>query len=243
MALLSTTAPGADVVVPGTVLLSGVVGSTAYGLAVEGSDVDRLGIFAFPTSVLHGLATPKESVVTTKPDAAFHEARKASRLLLKCNPTMNDILWLPRYEVKTALGDELVGIRDAFLSAKYVRDAHLGYAADQCRKLLSRGDGSFSADTRKRTAKHARHLARLVDFGYELYTTGRLTVQVADPKRYHDFGEAVVADPQVAATFMADAETRFDRARCVLPECPSEPIVQAWLYRVRHHFYTAATAS
>ena len=35
----------------------------------------------------------------------------------------------------------------------------------QFRKLVSRGDGSFSADTRKRTAKHARHLARLCTRG------------------------------------------------------------------------------
>ncbi|MFD7300744.1 DNA polymerase beta superfamily protein, partial [Streptomyces pharetrae] len=37
------------------ILLSGVVGSTAYGLAHEDSDVDRLGVFAAPTESLHGL--------------------------------------------------------------------------------------------------------------------------------------------------------------------------------------------
>jgi hypothetical protein len=39
----------APVNVPGTVLLSGIVGSQAYGLATPDSDVDRLGMFAFPT--------------------------------------------------------------------------------------------------------------------------------------------------------------------------------------------------
>lgn len=32
--------------VPGAIILSGVVGSTAYGLAHEDSDIDRLGIYA-----------------------------------------------------------------------------------------------------------------------------------------------------------------------------------------------------
>lgn len=60
------------------ILLSGVVGSTAYGLAREGSDVDRLGMFAAPTETLLGLHTPKESHVTTAPDRTLHEAAKWS---------------------------------------------------------------------------------------------------------------------------------------------------------------------
>lgn len=43
-----------------TVLLSGVVGSTAYGLAGPHSDVDRLGVFAVATAALHGLHPPAE---------------------------------------------------------------------------------------------------------------------------------------------------------------------------------------
>ncbi|GAA1913626.1 hypothetical protein GCM10009753_52280 [Streptantibioticus ferralitis] len=35
------------------VLLSGTVGSTAYGLAHKGSDIDRLGVFAAPTEAFH----------------------------------------------------------------------------------------------------------------------------------------------------------------------------------------------
>ncbi len=43
---------------PGTVLLAGIVGSTAYGLAGPDSDVDRLGVFAAPTLSLLGLDAP-----------------------------------------------------------------------------------------------------------------------------------------------------------------------------------------
>ena len=65
-------------------------------------------------------------------------------------------------------------------------NAYLGYAQQQFQRLDRRGDGSFSSDTRKRTAKHARHLMRLCRQGYELYTTGRLDVREAARQREHE---------------------------------------------------------
>ncbi|MFJ9714670.1 DNA polymerase beta superfamily protein [Streptomyces sp. NPDC101213] len=221
------------------ILLSGVVGSTAYGLAHAGSDVDRLGLFAAPTEELHGLHPPKESHVGTAPDRTLHEAAKWCRLALGGNPTVMELVWLPDelYEVRTPLGDELVGIRTTFLSARRVREAYLGYATQQFRRLLGRGDGSFSADTRKRTAKHARHLKRLCEQGYELYTTGRLSIRVDDPESFHRFGEQVAADPEAALPLLRRYEAAFDEARGVLPEQPDERAADAWLRKVRRHFY------
>lgn len=225
---------------PGIILLSGTVGSTAYGLAGPGSDVDRLGMFAAPTLSLLGLTTPAESHVTTSPDSTLHEAGKAARLMLGGNPTVTELLWLPDdlYEVRTALGDEAIGLRTAFLSAKRVKSAYLGYADKQFRKLLSRGDRSFSADTRKRAAKHARHLMRLVDQGFVLYTAGDLVIRLADPERYRAFGEQVAADPESVRPFMAAAEERFAGARSVLPDEPDTAAVEAWLLRVRRAHWT-----
>ena len=224
--------------VPGTVLLSGVVGSTAYGLAGPGSDVDRLGMFAVPTLSLLGLKTPNESHVTSAPDSTFHEAGKAARLILNGNPTAAELLWLPAdlYEVRTTLGDEAIGIRTAFLSAKHVRNAYLGYADQQFRKLLSRGPD----DAPKKTAKHARHLMRLVNQGHELLTTGHVTIRLPDPERYLAFGEQVAKDPEAARPFMAEAGARFDAARSVLPEEPDSAAVEDWLLRVRREFWVAA---
>ncbi|MGC0328541.1 hypothetical protein RKD23_001531 [Streptomyces sp. SAI-170] len=221
------------------ILLSGVVGSTAYGLAHEGSDVDRLGLFAAPTEELHGLRTPKESHVTTSPDRTLHEAAKWCRLALGGNPTVMELVWLPDelYEVRTPLGDELIGIRASFLSAGRVRDAYLGYATQQFRRLLGRGDGSFSADTRRRTAKHARHLKRLCEQGYELYRTGALTVRVEDPEAYHRFGEQVAADPEAATPLLSHFEAAFAETPSALPAQPDEAAAEAWLRRVRRRFY------
>ncbi|MFF4982349.1 DNA polymerase beta superfamily protein [Streptomyces sp. NPDC001046] len=224
------------------VLLSGIVGSTAYGLAHEGSDVDRLGLFAAPTAQLHGLHPAKESHVSKAPDHTLHEAAKWCRLALGGNPTAMELVWLPDdlYEVRTPLGDELIGIRTAFLSARRVRDAYLGYATQQFRRLESRGDGSFSADTRKRTAKHARHLKRLCTQGLALYTTGRLTIRVDDPEEYVAFGERVAADSSAARPLLQQYEDAFAAGPSVLPDEPDEAPVEAWLHRVRAHFFTEA---
>lgn len=221
------------------VLLSGIVGSTAYGLAREGSDVDRLGMFAAPTEDLHGLHAPKDSHVTTHPDRTLHEAAKWCRLALGGNPTVLELVWLPSdlYEVRTPLGDELIGIRSSLLSAKRVRDAYLGYATQQFKRLYDRGDGSFSADTRKRTAKHARHLRRLCHQGFELYATGRLSIRVDDPEEYHRFGEEVAADAMVALPMLQHFEAAFDGTASVLPDRPDEAPAEAWLRRVRAAHY------
>ncbi|MBO0869410.1 MAG: nucleotidyltransferase domain-containing protein [Micromonosporaceae bacterium] len=218
------------------ILLSGIVGSTAYGLAGPQSDVDRLGVFAAPTVALHGLHPPAESVVTTRPDRTLHEAAKWCRLALSSNPTAAELVWLPEqlYEVRTELGDQLIAIRSAFPSAKRVRDAYLGYASQQFHRLAARGDGSFGSDLRNRTAKHARHLARLVHQGLELYTTGEVHVRLADPQWFLDFGERVAGgDLDAARSLLDDAGQKFDTVRTPLPDKPDEASVEAWLLRVR----------
>lgn len=220
------------------ILLSGVVGSTAYGLAGPDSDIDRLGVFAAPTAAFHGLHRPAETHVTTSPDVTLHEAAKFAWLALKGNPSVTEVLYLEEYEVLSPLGEQLLDIRSAFLSAPAVRRAYLGYAFDQFTKLKNRGDGSFSADTRRRTAKHARHLARLCDQGYQLYATGRLRVRLDMPRFYLDFGERVAGgDLDTAQSLIAAAESNFDETSSALPDEPDRGAVEAWLLRVRRAYF------
>lgn len=224
------------------ILLSGVVGSTAYGLAHAGSDIDRLGVFAAPTESFHGLHRPTESHVTTHPDRTLHEAAKWCRLALACNPTAMELVWLESWETRTALGAELIGLRQAFLSAARVRDAYLGYATGQFRRLRDRGDGSSSQRSRKRDAKHARHLVRLLQQGAELHATGRLTIRLSDPDAVRATGERIADEPERAVELIARAGERFDEPG-VLPERPDTAAVEAWLLRVRAAHYTAPEAA
>ncbi|GAA1388469.1 hypothetical protein GCM10009639_15010 [Kitasatospora putterlickiae] len=222
---------------PGSVLLSGIVGSTAYGLAHAGSDVDRLGLFAAPTEGFHGLHRPAESHVTTAPDRTLHEAAKWCRLALGCNPTASELVWLPEecYEVRTPLGEELIAIRRSFLSVRAVRNAYLGYATQQFRKLLTRD--STDPATRARAAKHARHLVRLLDQAVHLHETGHNRVRLPDPERVRGLGERIAVEPARAERLLAAATDRLDRPG-VLPDRPDERPADAWLRRVRTAHWT-----
>ena len=218
------------------VLLSGVVGSTAYGLAHAGSDIDILGMFAAPTVELHGLTAVTESVVTTGPDSTFHEARKAARLIMGSNPTASELLWLDGYEVLTPLGDELINLREQLRSELGVRRAYLGYATQQLRKLKTRGP-----DSRLRSAKAGRHLVRLVRQAEELHTTGQLTIRLADPDEVRRLGEEIAERPEAGDRLLARAEEALDRPG-VLPAEPDVAAAEAWLRRVRKAYWTETAA-
>lgn len=221
------------------VLLKGVVGSTAYGLNHENSDVDYMGVFAAPTSEVLGLGKVQESVVSKDPDTTLHEAKKFVTLCLNGNPSVSELLWLDRYEYVDNLGDDLIGLRRSFLSAKKVRDSYLGYATSQFERLKNRGDGSFSADTRKRTEKHARHLVRLVEQGFHLYRSGELVVNLRsnaseiDPDWVFQVGSQIADDPSRAKKYMRQAEVRFDSTKTAILGEPDVAAVERWLLRVR----------
>lgn len=221
------------------VLLKGVVGSTAYGLNHENSDVDYMGVFAAPTSEVLGLGKVQESVVSKDPDTTLHEAKKFVTLCLNGNPSVSELLWLDRYEYVDNLGDDLIGLRRSFLSAKKVRDSYLGYATSQFERLKNRGDGSFSADTRKRTEKHARHLVRLVEQGFHLYRSGELVVNLRsnaseiDPDWVFQVGSQIADDPSRAEKYMRQAEVRFDSTKTAILGEPDVAAVERWLLRVR----------
>lgn len=218
------------------VLLKGVVGSTAYGLAHADSDQDYLGVFAARTKDLLGLHPPKDSQVSKDPDTTMHEAKKFIGLCLGGNPTVSELLWLEEYEVNTRIGQHLISIRESLLGADRVRNAYLGYAWQQFERLANRG-GTFSADTAKRTEKHARHMVRLVQQGLELYRTGQLTIRVKDPEYVRDMGVKIAEDPQVGHDFMQKAQDDFDVVKTVLPEKASEKEAAFWLERVRIEFW------
>jgi predicted nucleotidyltransferase len=221
------------------VLLEGVVGSTAYGLAGPDSDVDRLGVFAAPTAAFHGLAMPAESHVTTKPDSTLHEARKYAALSLKCNPGVTELMWLPGYIVTSPLGERLVGIRGAFLSAPAVMGAYLGYARDQLKKLIGRGDGRFDSDIpERRSLKNAVHVARLAEQGEHLYATGVVAVRLPDPDKTRAVGRFLLENPDRGLVMLQAAEERMKHAGSPLPDKPDTARVEAWLHAVRAEFYT-----
>lgn len=225
-------------------ILSGIVGSTAYGLAGPDSDVDRLGFAAAPTVAFHGLHPPAGKAATREqhtPDVVVHEIGKATSLLLSANPTVSELPWLPGvlYETRTSWGDELIGIRQRLLGARKVRSAYLGYATSQFERLRNRG--RFPDVPVNRIRKHARHMWRLINQGRELYVTGSMTVQIENPHLCHEFADRIVEKPeeglQIAETMLAANAAAMDSRKSALPEQPDERAAEDWLVRTRAAFY------
>lgn len=226
-------------------LLLGVVGSHAYGMARPDSDVDTLGVYAEETIKFHGLNPPTRDQATkhtTNPDLTMHEAGKFARLALASNPTVMELLWLPKYTEASALGYRLVGLRRQFLSQRLVKDSYLGYATQQFVKLKQAG--RFPDVPVARIAKHARHLLRLVEQGTHLWVTGTLVLKVPDAQRVFDFGDRVAdGDTEAAKWVLRRAEETFAHSATVLPTEPDTAAVESWLLDVRAAYYPRATAS
>lgn len=228
--------------VPGTPLLMGVMGSQAYGMATEGSDVDLVGVDAAPTERFLDIEPPSArlgTIHTTSDtvDVTMHEAAKFCRLALSSNPAAIELLWLEDYELTTQLGWELVGLRRRLMCQEKVAGAYLGYVGRQFEKLTKQG--KFPDVPADRIAKHARHLLRLVEQGTHLWVTGHLVLRVSDAQRVRQFGDRVAdGDLDAAGAILFRARYTFEHVKSVLPEAPDVDAARDWLRRVRHTFYT-----
>ena len=225
------------------ILLSGIVGSTAYGLAGPESDVDRIGFAAAPTVAFHGLHMPAGKAATKeqhKPDVVVHEAGKAVALLLQGNPTVSEVLWLESYETCTDLGAELIGLRQRLMCTRAVRSAYLGYATSQFMRLKNRG--RFPDVPVSRIKKHGRHLWRLVSQSQQLYLTGSMTLRIDTPHLCHQFADRLIDDPEngleVAERLIATTAAMMDSRKSALRDEPDVDAAERWLRKVRHAYYT-----
>jgi len=227
-------APGQQ---PWTEILRGIVGSHAYGLATPESDIDRMSVALAPSESFFGFNPPvgrSATRVRHEPeDYVIHELGKFLSLAMKSNPSILELLWIEEWEVMTQTGEELVNIRRAFPSKRLVRDAYLGYAHQQLTRLVLRGDGTFSSDTRNRSLKHARHLLRLVQQGLHLYGTGEIAVKVTDPDALRALAEDILRDPEIGKAYLEQADHEFKVTTSPLPDEPARAEIEEWLKAVR----------
>jgi hypothetical protein len=214
-----------------TDILVGVVGSHAYGLNHADSDVDLRGIFVAPTKDILGLQSVIETIDQTNPDICKHEVHKFMRLALAGNPNIMEMLYLDNYVKLDEYGKKLIEIRQCFLSDR-VRHSYGGYAISQMKRLVNRGDGSFSSDTRKRTAKHARHCFRLIQQGNDLLTTGVLKVKVDDPEYLFWLGDQ---DVDKLEQLFTEEFGKLDTIKTVLPPEPDWEKVNEVLLWIREN--------
>lgn len=206
-----------------------VMGSRAFGLATDGSDTDRRGVFVAPTPLFWRLDKPPTHVTGPREEEFSWEIERFCSLALRANPNLLECLHSPLVEHADATGRELLELRDAFLSRR-VEASFRGYAEQQL--------GRLEADIRRDGAprwKHAMHLLRLLTSCRDLLRTGTLTVDVGDRReellavRRGEVGWEEVRGRMRRLHDEVDAAA----ARTALPAEPDRARVEDFLVRVR----------
>lgn len=221
------------------VMLRGVTGSHAYGLAHADSDVDMKAVAVKPTREFLGFLVPNVSylthdVVADDVDVTVHEVRKFIGLCLKSNPTASELLWLNDYDVMTDEGRELVAMRESLLSSSCVRNSYYGYARSQVELMQRRGV------TLARIGKAARHALRMMDQGVTLWRTGQIVVKVDDPDELRTRAQRAVADPTILEDGLARLARVIETEPTPLAEEPDVGLADEFVRQVRlNHLHDA----
>lgn len=227
------------------VLLQGVTGSRAHGLATIVSDTDRHGIYALPTQRVLGLSRPEWSQRPDN-DTLYWEAGNAIRLALSSNPTVIELLFLPRYELRTWLGEQLLAIRDSLISQEPVRRSYLRNAESQAGRMrnalwsMSKMDwhGDREAEERK-IRKRARSVAVTLIQGAQLWTAGRITVTLSAMEVAAV--RAAEQDPVHLNGLLDATDHLMEHEPTPLREAPDTEAAEQWLLDVRNAYWERET--
>jgi hypothetical protein len=153
-----------------------VVGSRAYGLDTDASDTDRRGIYLAPADLEWSLFGAPEQFEDNVGQSCYWELQKFLIMALKANPNILECLYSPIVEKCTGLGEELLALREGFLS-QMIFQTFNGYAMSQFKKIEQ--DRRNQGEVRW---KHAMHLMRLLLTGAATLREARVPVRVEDQR-------------------------------------------------------------
>lgn len=222
---------------PDNIILEGVTGSTAYGLAHENSDIDIKGVYLLPIDVVMGLRfDPAHTTIQhTDPDEVYHELGKFMKLVASGNPTVSELLWLTDYKKLTDIGKLLVDNRKIFLSTPGIMNAYRGYAFGQAQKLARRqeeGLEGYDSALKNRFAKHTRHCFRLLLQARQLLETGELTVKVTPEQREWLFKMGEQTPETIIDAFIAE-DKKMEDIVSILPDQPDWEAIEKLYLDIR----------
>ena len=206
-----------------------VIGSRAYGLEDDHSDTDRRGIYVPPADLHWSLFGVPEQLENDETQEVYWEIQKFLVLALKANPNVLECLYSPIVEFATPLGDELLAMREAFLS-KLVFQTFSGYVASQFKKMQSdiRNHGKVKW-------KHVMHLIRLLISGTNVLRERVVAVNVGEAReQLLSIKRGEVAFEEVEA-WRTRLQVDFERAfqRTTLPERPDYKLANEFLIHSR----------
>jgi hypothetical protein len=153
-----------------------IIGSRAYGLDTDTSDTDLRGIYLAPAELHWSLYGAPEQFEDNATQSCYWELQKFLVMALKANPNILECLYSPLVDKVTPIGQQLLAIRDRFLS-QMIFQTFNGYALSQFKKIEQ--DLRNQGEVRW---KHAMHLLRLLMTGAATLREGRVPVHVG-PRR------------------------------------------------------------
>jgi predicted nucleotidyltransferase len=206
-----------------------VIGSQAYGLSREGSDVDRRGIYLPPADLEWSLYGVPEQLENRESEECYWELKKFIVLALKANPNILECLWSPIVEQTSEIAEALLAKREIFLS-KLVYQTYNGYVMSQFKKL--------EQDLRvksERNWKHAMHLIRLLLQGIGVMTERQVGVRVVEHRdallAIRDGGQTWAEVNEWRLTLHQEFEEAFRRT--TLPDAPDYAVANQLLIWAR----------
>ena len=206
-----------------------VVGSRAYGLDNDDSDTDRRGIYLAPADLQWSLFGAPEQFEDNATQSCYWELQKFLAMALKANPNILECLYSPMVEKITPLGEELLALRQHFLS-QMIFQTFNGYAMSQFKKIEQ--DLRNHGEVRW---KHAMHLLRLLLTGAATLREGRVPVRVeAHRDRLLAVKRGEMPWTEVEA-WRKDLHRDFERAlaETKLPERPDYEAANRFLIKAR----------
>ena len=210
MKLKGLNAEQTELLVPDHTFLFGWRGSVAhktytptYGKC-EHDDKDVMGACFGPVENYIGFKRfeQKEAMVLGEDgiiwDSVVYEIRKFVRLLLKGNPNVMAMLFLPEnlYIHLDEVGEDLLPHKDWFVG-KHMYKPFKGYASSQLSKMDRNATSNLGAVRKKLVekfgydCKHAGHLIRLLRMGIEFLTSGELNIERHDASELIDIKNGV----------------------------------------------------
>jgi predicted nucleotidyltransferase len=235
-------------------MLRALVGSTLFGLALEGTDDrDEMGVCIEPIERAVGFSDFEQFIyrdaavregrhdAPSAPgdlDLVIYSLRKFVRLAAQGNPTVLQLLFIPASSciVRTALGAQLQELAPAFVS-KEAGKRYLGYMTAQRQRLLGeRGQKNVNRQTLVAAhgydTKYAMHMLRLGFQGVEILQTGRVSLPMPESERLWLMsvrrGEVSMQDALTkAGELEREVKDLLDTSH--LPEHADRPRIERWM--------------
>lgn len=211
------------------VIYSCIVGSRAYGLDHEGSDMDRRGFYLPPAELHWSLYGVPEQLEQPGVEECYWELEKFIQLALKANPNVLECLYSPLVDRIEPMGQAVIDRREIFLS-KMIYQTYNRYVMSQFKTMTRKMEAGEQVRT-----KHAMHLIRLMLSGIKILEEGFVPVNAVEHRaRLLAIRDEEVGWEEVNA-WRQELHAEFERAfeASKLPERPDYAAANALLVQAR----------